>query len=163
MKVKRLILTGVIFNAAIAGVIWVAISGWPSIIIRNNEYRELISNFQQAQLRDRINGNKDVDSDMAGWDFQVQVPEKQITAQVKAAGHLGVVWIQYKGENNPNHLYKYVDYSHVQEIKTAENILYVHWVEILFQADHWLIAYDLKNRRELVRRKIDLNDLAQSH
>jgi hypothetical protein len=163
MKVKRRILISVILMTAVAGIVWVAISGWPPIIIRNKEYRQLISNFQQAQLRDRINGNKDIDNDMAGWDFQVDVPEKQTTGKVKAVGHMGVVWIQYKDENNPNRLYESVDYSHVQEIRTAENILYVHWVETLFQVDHWLIAYDLVNRREIVRRKIDPDDLAQSH
>jgi hypothetical protein len=163
MKIKRRILISVILMTAVTGIVWVAISGWPPIIIRNREYCELISNFQQAQLRDRINGNKDVDSDMAGWDFQVHVPKKQTTGKVKAVGHMGVVWIQYKDENNPNRLYESVDYSHVQEIRTAENILYVHWVEAFFHTDHWLIAYDLENRRELVRRKIDPNNLAQSH
>lgn len=49
------------------------------------------------------------------------------------------------------------------EIRAADNVLYVHWVEILIRIDHWLLAYDLASRREIVRRRIDPGDLAQPY
>jgi hypothetical protein len=43
----------------------------------------------------------------------------------------------------------------------AQNTIYVYWVETLLRTDHWLLAYDLVDRREIVRRKIDPEDLLQ--
>lgn len=159
MKTKLLILTAVVLLIGVAGVVWVAIAGWPPIIIRDSKYRELLSNFQQAQLKSRINGDKDIESDMAGWDFQIERPERQTPIQVKAIGHMGVVWVKYSDENNERKLYEYFDYSHVREIRIAQNVLYVSWAETLFRTDYWLMAYDLANRREIVRCKIDPQDL----
>jgi hypothetical protein len=158
MKIKRLILTCVIFNAAIAGIVWVAIFGWPSIIIRNKEYRELIRNFQQAQPREKKSGDENV-----LWDFQFHLSNGQTTIRVWAPAYPGVVWLKDIDGKADHPLYKYVDYSHPVEIRTTENVLYVYWAESLLRTDHWLIAYDLVNRREIVRRKIDPDDLAQSH
>ena len=157
MKIKRLILTCVIFNAAVAGIVWVAIFG-PSIIIRDKEYRQLISNFQQAQPREKKSDDRNV-----LWDFQIHLPEKQTTIRVWAPAYPGVVWLKDKNGEPDRPLYEYVDYSHPVEIRTAENILYVYWAESLLRTDNWLIAYDLVNRREIIRRKIDHDDLAQSH
>ncbi len=158
MKAKLLILIPAILITAVAGVVWVGLSGWPPIIIRNREYRELISNFQQAQLRDRVKSKDD-----KGWEFQVYVPERQTTVRVWAPPHPGVAWIKYIGEEDEHRLYESVDYSHVGEIRVAENILYVYWSEALLRTDYWLIAYDLVNRREIVRRKIDPGDLGKFH
>jgi hypothetical protein len=56
-------------------------------------------------------------------------------------------------------LHKYVDYVSTADMRTAGSVLYVHWVERLLRTDHWLLAYDLANRREIARLKIDPDDL----
>lgn len=159
MKFKLLILTGVVLLIAVAGVVWVAISGWPPVIIRDREYRELLNNFHQAQPKERVPGAKD--SDMDGWDFQVGVSEGQTTVQVKASGR-GIVRVKYPDEDDGRKLYEYVDYTHVRRIRMAQNTIYVYWVETLLHTDEWLMAYDLVNRGEIVRRKIDPDDLLHS-
>jgi hypothetical protein len=158
MKAKLLILIPVILITAVAGIVWVAVSGWPPIIIRNREYRELLNHFQQAQLREQKRGDRNV-----LWDFQIDVPERQTTARVWAPAYPGTATIKYIGEGDEHRLYKYVDYSGVREIRTAGNILYVYWIDGVFRPDNWLLAYDLAGRREIARRKIDPRDLVQSH
>jgi hypothetical protein len=156
MKTKLLISIAVIIIVAIAGVLWAAFG--PPIIIRNREYRELISNFKQAQPREQKTGDRNV-----LWDFQIDVPERQTTARVSAVPYPGVLGLKYIDESESRALYEYVDYSHPVEVRTSENILYVFWVERLLRTDQWILAYDLAGRREIVRRKIDPDDLKQSH
>jgi hypothetical protein len=156
IKRKLLMLSGVMVILAIAGFIWVVISGWPPIIIRDSQYRKLISDFQQAQKNDKVRRSENDEH----WDFAVQLPEAQTAVQVSTS-HIGfgVVSIKYADEASLKPLYQYYDYSHPEEIRTSRNILYVRWQEILFRTDDWLLAYDLANRREILRRKIDPDDL----
>jgi hypothetical protein len=158
MKIKRLILTCMIFNAAVVGIVWMAIFGWPSIIIRNNEYHELIGKFKQAEPKARKQGDENI-----LWDFRIHIPERQTTIRIWAPAYSGVVWLKEMNGEPDRPLYEYVDYTHPTEIRIAESILYVSWNETLLRSDHWLIAYDLVNMREIVRRKIDPDDLTQSH
>ena len=151
-----LIVVVIVVPVAIVGVL-VIVENSKHRIVRDGEYRELIGEFQRAIPRNRINP----DDKNSGWEFHVQIPETQNTVLVKAPAHPGVVRIQYGDEIGERPLYKYVDYSHPKEIKTSENILYVYWVEMFFYDDHWLIAYDMANRREIARRLLDPSDLRQ--
>lgn len=126
-------------------------------IIRNREYRNLLADFHRAEHRNRIRP----DDKNAGWDFEVHVAEKQGTIQVLAGPQMAVVRVKYQDEGDTRDLYQYVDYSHPQEIRTAGNILYVYWTEILLDTRCWLLAYHLVARREIVRRRIDPGDLGQ--
>lgn len=155
---RKLIVVTLILLVAVAGGFWVVISGWPPIVIRDRRYRELIAAFQSAQRRDHLwRGN-----DNAGWDFEVQLAEKQTNVQVKALPHMAVVTIKYNDEGAERPLYKYVDYSHPKELKTEGNILYVSWTETMFGTKYWLLAYDLPGRREITRRRVDRVDIAQT-
>lgn len=129
--------------------------GWP--ILRNRPYRSLITDFQHAQLKDhRWRGNEN-----DGWDFPVQLADVQTKIQIQAHPYMAVVRVKYEDEDNERPLYNYVDYSHPKEIRTAGQVLYVYWTESLFHTDHWLLAYDLAGRREVIRRRVDPDDLAQ--
>lgn len=152
---RNFIITGLILIVAIAGGLWVMICGWPPIIIRDHQYRELIADFQRATLkdRDRPGGSN------AGWQFQVELPESRTTVLVQAVAHMGVATVKYADEKDERPLYKYVDYSGPVEVRTHEKILYVHWAEILLRTDHYILAYDLDGRREIARRRIDPSDL----
>ena len=141
--------------AVVAGGLWMVIYG--PVIIRDRQYRDLIADFQRAERRNRIRPD---DKD-AGWAFEVQAPEKQTTIRVQAGPHMAVVRVKYQDEGDERALYQYVDYSHPQEIRTAGNVLYVYWTEILLDTKRWLLAYDLVNRREIVRRRLDPHDLGQ--
>lgn len=153
---KRVLIISIpILIALVAGGLWVVIYGPP--IIRDRQYRELITDFQRAQRRDKVRPENN-----AGWDFEVQVTEKQSPIRVQAFSHLAVVGVKYEDESDVRALYKYVDYSHPREIRTAGTKLYVYWTEILFDTKDWLMSYDLTNRREIVRRRIDRGDVAQS-
>jgi hypothetical protein len=144
----------VIFGGT-AGGLWIAVSGWPPIIIRDHTYKELIWNFRQADRK-----NKTVsENENAGWVFQIQVPEKQTTALVRVPSPIGVVAIRYDNEGTSRTLYRSAEYTSPVEIKTHGNVLYVHWVEPLFGFNHWILASDLANRNEIVKRRIDPKDL----
>ena len=139
---------------AAAGGVWVAISSWPPIIIRNQHYRKLISDFKRATLRDKIRpagGNE-------GWDFSIQPDASQTPVFVKAVWH-GVVRIKYPDESVERDIYKEVDYSSPIEIRTDAATLYVYWVEPLITTDYFLVAYDMSSRREITRRRVDPLDV----
>lgn len=144
--------------AAVAGALWVAVSGWPPIIIRDRQYRELVTAFQQALPREHRRPVNEND----GWEFQEQVPDKATFTTVQAGSHQGIITIKYEDEERERPLYKYVDYSSTADVRTSGSILYVHWVERFLRTDHWLLAYDLASRREIARRKVDPNDVRPS-
>jgi hypothetical protein len=144
---------------AAAGLLWIAVEGWPPIIIRDGQYRKLIADFKQAQPRNRAQANEK----NIKWDFQVQLSERQTTVGVKAYEFPCVVSVKYADEGVGGGLYEYLDYSHPHEIRTAGDIIYVHWSHGVISDEDWLMAYDLAARREITRREIDPDDLKQSH
>ena len=154
---RKLIVAILILLVAAAGGLSVVISGWPSIVIRNRQYRELIVAFQSAQKRDRLSGG-----DNAGWVFQVQLADRQTSMQVNAFPQNSVK-IKYDDEAAERELYRHVDYSSPIELRTAGDILYVYWGEIMLGSKYWLLTYDVRGRREISRRRVDPGDLAQSH
>jgi hypothetical protein len=145
----------VIIFGGTAGGLWIAVSGWPPIIIHDHAYNELIWNSRRADRK-----NKTVsENENAGWVVQIQVPENQTTALVRVPSPIGVVTIRYNDEGASQALYRSAEYTSPVEIKTHDNVLYVHWVEPLFGFNHWILAYDLANRNEIVKRRIDPKDL----
>jgi hypothetical protein len=145
----------ILISAAVAGGLWVAVSGWPPIIIRDRQYNGLIEGFHRADRRDKTGSG----SGTAGWEFQMQGPGRQATALVRVPPSIGVVTIKYDDEDSSRALYRYAEYTSPVEIKTKETILYVHWVEPLFGYNHWVLAYDIAARREIGKRRIDPKDL----
>ena len=152
---RNIIIVALVLLGVIAGVIWIVISGWPPIIIRDRQYRELIADFQHAPPINRIRPG---DSN-AGWEFQVVVPESRTTAQVKAVAHMGNAVVKYGDESDERALYKYVDYSSPIEVRATDRVVYVHWAETLLRTDHYILAYDVARRCEIARRRIDPNDM----
>jgi len=131
---RKLIVVTLILLVAVAGGLWVVISGWPPIVIRDRQYRELIAAFQSAQRRDHL-WRGDVN---AGWDFEVQLAENQTSVQVKAFPYVAVVRVKYNDEGAERPLYKYVDYSHPKELRMEGDILYASWTETMFGTKYWL-------------------------
>ena len=159
MKLKPLYLLSVflIFIAAAgAAGLWWIVYGPP--IIRNHYYWELVGEFQRAQRKDKTQ----VGDEKAGWDFQIQIPGSNTTAQVQAPSGGGIATIRYSDEVDKRNLYEYVDYTSPAGIRTGGNLLYVHWAHTLFNTKHWILAYDLVGRREISRRRIDPDDLERS-
>ena len=154
-KRSLIIISILILIAGVATDLWIEVPAWLPFVIRNRDYRQLIGDFQRAKTSDKKTPG-------AGWDFQLQVPGSQTTARVHAAEHNSVVKIKFADEDKERELYSYMDYTHPKEIRTAENILYVRWVEILFRTNYWILAYDMDSRREIMRRRIDMADLTQS-
>ena len=155
---RKLIVITLILLVAVAGGLWVVISGWPPIVIRDRRYRELITAFQSAQRRDPLwRGDESL-----GWDFEVQLADTQTSVRVKAFPRMAVVRINYNDEAADRPLYRYVDYSHPKELRTRGNILYVSWTETMFGTKYWLLAYDLPGRREITRRRVDRVDIVQT-
>jgi hypothetical protein len=155
-KKRFLVAAILILVGGTAAWLWGTISGWP--IIRDGHYRELIHGFQQAQRRDNLwRGDR-----KGGWDFQIGLAQTRTTVQISAFPYMSVVRVKYDDEIDVRDLYEYVDYSHPSEIRTAVQLLYVHWSETLLHTDHWILLYDLAARREIARRRIDPRDLANS-
>jgi hypothetical protein len=156
MKLKPHSLPIVLFIFIVAGVgFWVRVY---APIIRNHHYWELIGDFQRAQSKpERQDGGK-----KGGWDFQIQIPGSNTTAQVRGPASVGITTVKYSDEGATRELYEYADYTSPAEIRIAGNVLYVHWVNPLFGYRHWLLAYDLVGRREITRRRIDPGDIARS-
>jgi uncharacterized protein (DUF1330 family) len=150
-----LIIFLIVISAVAAGGLWVAISGWPPIIIRDRQYNELIEGFHRADRKYKTGGG----SEAAGWGFQIQVPGRRTTALVHVPSSIGVVTIKYDDEDSSRPLYRSAEYTSPVEIRTKGSVLYVHWVEPLFGYNHWVLAYDLADRSEIGKRRIDPNDL----
>jgi hypothetical protein len=151
----RYLLSGFLIFITIAGVagVWAIVYGPP--VIRSHYYWELVGDFQRAQSKAEIqDGDK-----KGGWDFQIQIPGNNTTAQVRAPGSVGITTIKYSDESATRDLYKYTEYTSASEIRIAENVLYVQWVNPLFGPKHWLLAYDLVGRREITRRRINPADI----
>ncbi len=147
-RVRRYIWFVMIPMAAAAGWLWLAFSG-----CREASYRDLMARFQQASPRNRLRQG----DEEAGWDFHLDLSNGRPRVHVQSVAHLGVVRVRYEDESQARALYRYVDYSHPQEIRTAGNVLYVRWSESLLATTNWLMAYDLASRRELMRCRIDTN------
>lgn len=138
----------------ITGGIWVAISGWPPVVVRDHQYYELIRNYH---LADRKDATKHL-SENGDGEFQLQVPESHIEVGVQVPSKVGVVTIKYNDEGTSRALYRKTEYTTPVEVRVKQNVLYVHWVEPLFGNNHWLLAYDLAARSEVVKRRFDPND-----
>lgn len=145
----------VLLIATASGGLWILFSGWPPIVLKNRSYQELLSAFQNATIRDRIKSS----SELAGWDFWVQSGEPPTQANVLAYRRMSVVRIKYPDEDAERALYEYNDYSHPVEIRTTGSTLYVYWTETLLGTTHWILSYDVTKRREVIRRRIDYDDL----
>lgn len=156
MQITLIIILAVLIPIAAIGTLlgWIYYGG---PILRNRPYRELIADFQHAQ---RIN-HRWRGCENAGWDFSVQLAEVQTKIQVQADPS-GAVRINYEDEGNERILFDYVDYNYLNEIRMAGNILFVYRTESLFHTDHWLLAYDLIGRRDIIRRRVDPADMAQA-
>ena len=72
---------------------------------------------------------------------------------------MDVVTVHYQDEPAPRTLYDYENYSNPVAIRIAGNKLFVHWAESLVHIDYWLLAYDIENRREVERRRVDPRDM----
>jgi len=157
LKLRHLLIALYIFIcvAGAAG-LW-AIYYWPPVI-RNHYYWELVGDFQRAQSKAK---RQDGD-EKGGWDFQLQIPGSKTTAQVQASSNMGIAIIKYSDEDAARHIYEYADYSSPAGIRIGENILYVHWTHTLSNTKHWILAYDLVDRREITRRRIDPDDIGWS-
>jgi hypothetical protein len=150
-----LIIFSIVISAVAAGGLWVAISGWPPTIIRDRQYNELIDGFHLADRKYKTGGG----GETADWGFQIQVPGRQTIALVRVPSSIGVVTIKYDDEDSSRPLYRSAEYTSPVEIRAKGNVLYVHWVEPLFGYNHWVLAYDLADRSEIGKRRIDPNDL----
>jgi hypothetical protein len=149
-----LVISLAIIIFGISGGIWVAISGWPPVIIRDRQYYELIRNYH---LADRKDATKHL-SENGDWEFQLQVPESHTEVWVRVPSKVGVVTIKYNDEADSRPLYRKAEYTTPVEVRVKQNVLYVRWVEPLFGYNHWLLAYDLAARSEVVKRRFDPND-----
>jgi len=150
MTVKR----GMVAVAGVAIVIGVLtlIVGLP--VVRTAGYRAMVSEYGRAIPAQPINDRRQP----LKWNFELPVPGG-VTIRVQAPDHMGVVKVQYPDEPSPRTLYEYEDYSTPIAIGMTGNKLFVHWEEALLHTDHWLLAYDLENRREIERRRVDPRDL----
>jgi hypothetical protein len=153
-KPRYLLIVLFIFIVA-GGAFWVMVY---APIIRNQHYWKLIGDFQRAQSKAEMQR----DDEKGGWDFQIQIPGGNATAQVQGAASVGITTIKYSDEGASRDLYEYADYTSPADIKMAGNVLYVHWVNPLFGPRHWLLAYDVVGRRELTRRRIDPDDIGRA-
>jgi len=82
------------------------------------------------------------------------------TVRVRARDRMDVVTVHYSDETAPKRLYEYEDYSHPVAIRRAGSKLFTYWSETLIHTDWWLLAYDIENRREIERRRVDPRDMS---
>jgi hypothetical protein len=157
LKPRHILIAFLIFIASAGVAVLWGIFYWPPII-RNHYYWELVGDFQRAQIKSKIQNS----DDKGRWNFQIQIPGSKTTAQVTASSSGGITTIKYSDEGAARDLYEYTEYTSPTEIRIAGNVLYVLWVSPLFGPRHWLLVYDLAGRREIMRRRIDPNDLGRS-
>jgi hypothetical protein len=150
-----LILPLIVISAGAVISLRVAVTGWPMNIIRDHQYRKLIEDYHQARRLYKKDGGVET----GGQDFQIQTPESQTTVLIRVPPTIGVVNIKYEDEGSSRALYRSAEYTQPIELKMNGPVLYVHWLEPLFGANHWILAYDLAGRREIRKRRVDPSDL----
>jgi hypothetical protein len=123
-------------------------------IARSTGYRAMVSEYARAiPAHPTIHQRQPLK-----WSFEHRVAGGT-TVRVHARSHMDVVKVHYPDEAAPRTLYDYEEYSNPVAIRIAGNKLFVHWAESLFHIDHWLLAYDIENRREVERRRVDPRDM----
>jgi len=110
--------------------------------LRDRSYRALVADFNRAVPRKS--------------DFMVPLSTQALSARVRAND---VVTVTFSDETAGRKLYEYLDKSYVISVRTAGEILYVHWNHTMVGSKYWLMAYDLSTRRELARARVDPTDL----
>ena len=123
-------------------------------IVRTSGYYALIREYSQAVPVPAASGP----NQSSVWDVDLLL-SNGAKVRVRARDHMDVVTIQYPDETTPKSLYQYEDYSNPGAIRRAGSKLFVYWSESLLHTDWWLLAYDLENRREIERRRVDPRDM----
>jgi hypothetical protein len=124
------------------------------LIVRDSSYRALLQDFSRASpVAPRPMGN-----DSTGWDFDVSLPGG-VRVSVRARSHMDAVRVKYSDEPEERELYRYIDYSNPVSLRTKGRVLYVYWTETLLGTSHWVIAYDLFERRQLSRKRLVQGDI----
>jgi hypothetical protein len=142
--------------AVVVGVLptgYVAFNQWRPVV-RDSTYRALLRDFNQASpVRQRP-----IDSDSTGWDFDVSLPSG-VRVSVRARSHMDAVRVKYSDETEEREVYRYRDYSNPVSLRTKAHVLYVYWGETLFGTTHWVVGYDLVDRRQLARKRVVEGDI----
>jgi hypothetical protein len=150
MSLKKWVILGVV--PAIVGVLAAFIVGLP--ILRTPGYHAIIREYALATPLQPASGP----NQSRIWDVDVPL-SNGAKVRVRARDHMDVVTIQYSDETAPKPLYGYEDYSNPVGIRSAGRKLFVCWAETLLHTDWWLLAYDVENRREIERRRVDPRDM----
>jgi hypothetical protein len=150
MSLKKWVIPGVVL--AIAGALATLVVGLP--IVRTTGYHAIIREYALATpLQPASDPNQS-----RIWNVDLPL-SNGARVRVRARDHMDVVTIQYSDETTPKPLYEYEDYSNPVAIRSAGRKLFVCWAETLLHTDWWLLAYDLENRREIERRRVDPRDM----
>jgi hypothetical protein len=141
--------------AAIAIALLVLSSGyrWPPSPRRTSDLG-LLDQFKKAtplEPTDRGNG-------IAEWDVECRISDGNL-ATVRGSSHWDVISVTYADERQKHDLYDYRDYGGPIAVRRLGDVLYVYWGQTLFTTEYWLLAYDLRARNEIDRRRIDPTDL----
>jgi hypothetical protein len=150
MRIKR---WGILLVAlTLLGGVGIVIVGLP--ILRPPGYRALIQEYTEAVPVNPTGAS----GEPLQWDVDLPRSDRG-KARIQAGGHMDVVRLQYPDEAAPRTLYEYEDYSNPQAIRVSGRKLFVYWSATLLHTNHWLLAYDVENRREIERRRVDPKDL----
>jgi len=143
------IVVGVISLVSVIGLVAVFV-GLP--IVRTASYHAMILEYSRAVP---VQATPDpYASQSSSWSIDLRL-SNGATMRVEASDHTDVVRVHYGDESEARALYDYEDYSNPKAIRIAGNTLFVYWEETLLHTDCWLFEYDLENRREIGRRRVD--------
>jgi hypothetical protein len=150
ISIRRLAIT---FGIVVAlGVLTNLIVGLP--VLKTSAYLAMIQQYAQARP---IAPTGTPDEELK-WKVEVLLPGGG-RARLQTSGHMDVVRLHFPGDTQPRPLYDYEDYSNPIAVRLAGDSLFVYWAETLLHTDHWLLVYDLRNRREVDRRRVDPEDM----
>ncbi|HWC77964.1 MAG TPA: hypothetical protein VG778_10905, partial [Blastocatellia bacterium] len=112
---RIIVLVGILFITA-AGGLWITFAGWPQIVIRDREYRELIASYKRAQPRTK--------PQLGAWEFKVQVPHEYIapTAKFTSYPH-GVANVRYSDEAGDRPLFSRADDTRTLGVRTEGSVV----------------------------------------
>lgn len=132
---------------------YIAFNQWRPVV-RDSAYRALLRDFNRASPVPQ----RTIDSDSTGWEFVVSL-SSGVRASVRAQSHMDAVRVKYSDETEEREVYRYRDYSNPVSLRTKGHVLYVYWAETLFGTTHWVVGYDLVERRQLARRRVVQGDI----
>jgi hypothetical protein len=140
-------------TAILAAILLASVSACARIV-RDATYLRATAEFTHAKPREVPVGP----GACLDWRVDVTLPDGT-AATIVATRFYGSATVKYSDESGERRLYTYRDFSVTRDLRIDGTTLYVSWVHSLFRTRYFLLVYDLRARKPILKRRVDPDDL----